>query len=167
MKTQPSSDATLDKFNLSQPYYENNSSNHCKCDKKKIIIISILIGIVVIAGIIIVVAVLSKKGGENSSKRTPIFSDDEDKEEEEEEKEEEEEEEPKIPDIIINYNRDELRFFTIEKNISSIMKGEEQDKEQSNTFHYLCIFGIRNQTENEQPKDLFYEGFFAILNHTY
>ena len=117
-----SSNNTFDKFNISDIANKDYSPKKSK-KKKKCIIISIIVAIIIIGAVIgIIVAVKNKK-----NKKSSISYPDEKPEEPEEE------EEPIFIDI--KYTQDELRFFNLEKNITSTIKEEgDNQKDQNNTF---------------------------------
>ena len=101
-----SSNNTFDKFNISDIANKDYSPKKTK-KKKKCIIISIIVAIIIIGAVIgIIVAVKNKK-----NKKSSISYPDE---------KPEEEEEPIFIDI--KYTQDELKFFNIEKNITSTIK---------------------------------------------
>jgi len=157
--------------------------NFWRNNKKKIIISGVILGILVAAGVIIVIAVVLNSDSKKNKDLSPTsFSEDEtDKNEEstdqesnkdnddDDEKEEEEDDDQYDEPIFIeiSYNKDELRLFSIEKNISSIIHKENGTEEQKSVFKYNCVFGIKNSTNNLNEIEDIYEGFFAILSKIY
>jgi len=67
----------------------------------------------------------------------------------------------------IEYNEAELKFFNIEKNISSKIIGESNETQENVTFNYISVLGIKNENEEENTNKTYYEGFFAILSTSY
>ena len=120
-----------------------------KNKKKRWIIIGVAVGIIILAVAIVITVVLinkshktkhnSGKDSDGNNEDQPIY-------------------------VNISYNQDELKFFNIEKNISSTINPEGNKKENNNTFYYVCALGIRNKTETKNINDTYYEGFFAILS---
>ena len=147
-----SSNNTFDKFNISDIANKDYSPKKSK-KKKKCIIISIIVAIIIIGAVIgIIVAVKNKK-----NKKSSISYPDEKPEEPEEE------EEPIFIDI--KYTQDELKFFNIEKNITSTIKEEgDNQKDQNNTLYYVCTMGIRDKIDKGNINETYYSGFFAILS---
>ena len=142
-----------------------------KSNKKKIIIIvSVIAGIIIVGAVIGIIFAL--KGGDKKKKSTVTYipetdektDDNDDNGDKNDDPEDESDDEPILIDI--SYNQDELRFFNIEKNISSIIN-EENQREQNTTCYYVCTLGIKNKVEKENINDSYYEGFFAILSQTY
>ena len=142
-----------------------------KSNKKKIIIIvSVIAGIIIVGAVIGIIFAL--KGGDKKKKSTVTYipetdektDDNDDNGDKNDDPEDESDDEPILIDI--SYNQDELRFFNIEKNISSIIN-EENQREQNTTCYYVCTLGIKNKLEKENINDSYYEGFFAILSQTY
>ena len=126
-----SSNNTFDKFNISDIGNEDYSPKKSK-KKKKCIIISIIVAIIIIGAVIgIIVAVKSKKNKKSSisyqdekpeDKDTDVGNKQDKPEEEDEQDKPIEEEEPIFIDI--KYTQDELKFFNIEKNVTSTIKEE-------------------------------------------
>ena len=150
-----------------------------KKKKKHKLIIGVIVGIILWA-VVIVIAVIAipkipKKKENGGGSGTPQNESDpnkdsdgnnEDDQNDSDDKNDDSDEETKDQPIFINisYNKDELKFFNIEKNISSTINGEGNKKEQNNTFYYVCTLGIRNKNGTGSINDTYYEGFFAVLS---
>ena len=67
----------------------------------------------------------------------------------------------------ISYNEGQLRFYNIEKNISSEILGESNRTQENDTFNYISVLGIKNEKKEEYTNKSYYEGFFAILCSSY
>jgi len=67
----------------------------------------------------------------------------------------------------IEYNEAELKFFNIEKNISSKIIGESNETQANITFNYISVLGIKNENIEENTNKTYYEGFCAILSTSY
>ena len=167
-----SSNNTFDKFNISDIANKDYSPKKSK-KKKKCIIISIIVAIIIIGAVIgIIVAVKSKKNKKSSisyqdekpeDKDTDVGNKQDKPEEEDEQDKPIEEEEPIFIDI--KYTQDELKFFNIEKNITSTIKEEgDNQKDQNNTLYYVCTMGIRDKIDKGNINETYYSGFFAILS---
>ena len=133
-------------FNTISMPDSGDSYKKSKRKKRCIIIISVIAALIIVGVIIAIIFALKKK---DKKKSIPN-----------------EEEAEHIP-IEIKYTQDELRFFNIEKNISSTIKGEEGEenqREQNNTLYYVCTMGILNKTSKGNINETYYEGFFAILS---
>jgi hypothetical protein len=70
------------------------------------------------------------------------------------------------PIVNVEYNKNEIKLFDVEKNISSKIIGEDVEKVENKTFNYFCILGVKDKLDGENPKNELYDGFFAILNTT-
>ena len=148
-----------------------------KKKKKHKLIIGVIVGIILLA-VVIVIAIFAIPKGEGSGSGnggTPQNESDpnkdsdgnnEDDQNDSDDKNDDSGEETKDQPIFINisYNKDELKFFNIEKNISSTINGEGNKREQNNTFYYVCTLGIRNKNGTGNINDTYYEGFFAVLS---
>ena len=133
-------------FNTISMPDSGDSFKKSKRKKRCIILISVIAALIIVGVIIAIIFALKKK---DKKKSIPN-----------------EEEAEHIP-IEIKYTQDELRFFNIEKNISSTIKGEEGEenqREQNNTLYYVCTMGILNKTSKGNINETYYEGFFAILS---
>ena len=122
----------------------DNSSLFPKKPKKNYcLIIAIVIGaLILIGGIIVLIIVFALKKGDNSNEKP-------------------------IKNVNISYYKNELKIFDIQKNISSTIYGENENKEESSTFYYKCALGIKNKIEEVNSSNYYLEGFFAILNTIY
>lgn len=135
---------TSNSFSNNNPEEKSNPSKYDGDDKKKKkrIAIIITIAIILIAAGIVLIICLTKKRGDGKIKINDGLN---------------------KPTVNIIYNQDEIKIFDVEKNISSKIIGETDDKLQNIKFKYLCILGVKDKLSNENSKNL-YEGFFAILN---
>ena len=71
--------------------------------------------------------------------------------------------------LNISYRKNELKFFDIEKKITSRAIGDENKKEESQIFYYKSVLGIHNIINESEgnPNSTYYEGFFAFLSVNY
>jgi len=67
----------------------------------------------------------------------------------------------------ITYNEGQLKFFNIEKNISSKILGENNKTQENDTYNYLSVLGVKSENKEENTNKTYYEGFFAILSSSY
>ena len=67
----------------------------------------------------------------------------------------------------ITYNEGQLKFFNIEKNISSKILGESNKTQENDTYNYLSVLGVKSENKEENTNKTYYEGFFAILSGSY
>ena len=133
-------DVTMNNINQT-----SNSEGQTKSSKKKKII-AIISSVVILLIVIIIVMVLIFKGKDKDKKKIIIRDDDSDE-----------------PIANVSYNKNEIKFFNVEKNISSKIVEENDERQQNETFNYICILGVKNKLESENVNNKLFEGFFAIL----
>ena len=73
----------------------------------------------------------------------------------------------KPKEINIAYNEGELKFFNIQKNISSEIKGEENKTQENEYFNYISVLGIKTENKEENTNRTYFDGFFAICCSSY
>ena len=133
-------DVTMNNINQT-----SNSEGQTNSSKKKKIV-AIISSVVILLIVIIIVMVLIFRGKDKDKKKIIIRDDDSDG-----------------PIANVSYNKNEIKFFNVEKNISSKIVEENDERQQNETFNYICILGVKNKLESENVNNKLFEGFFAIL----
>ena len=150
--------STFNDFELDK--IRNEPKAKKRCSRRTKIIIGVSIAAVIIGIAIVIIIAVSKSGKKKSSSKPSIPEDTG-------ENDDDSEKDDKPIDVKISYDKDELRLFNIEQKVFSIVYKESGSEELISNFKYVCVLGIKNNTNTTIKDDSIHEGFFAILSSIY